>query len=100
MITQRAAGSGQRAAGSGSEPPAVQPSKNGRSVRVQDVVLGDDLPRYAARVRTRPLYVIVPAPSAAAVRGREAGRPKTGYGRWTVDGLDRALREETPRVGL
>ncbi|WP_151771901.1 AAA family ATPase [Streptomyces abyssomicinicus] len=68
---------------------------------VQDILLGDDLPRFVARVRTRPLYVVVLAPSAEAVREREAGRAKTGYsGGWAVDGFVRALREETPRIGL
>ncbi|NYV75993.1 AAA family ATPase, partial [Streptomyces sp. UH6] len=68
---------------------------------VQDILLGDDLPRFVARVRTRPLYVVVLAPSAEAVREREAGRAKTGYGGgWTVEAFDRALREETPRTGL
>jgi len=75
-------------------------ARDGWTAIVQDVVLGDDLPRYAARVRTRPLYVIVLAPSAAAVRGREVERSKTGYGRWAVDGPDRVLREETPCIGL
>ncbi|MEU6162255.1 AAA family ATPase [Streptomyces sp. NPDC047130] len=68
---------------------------------VQDILLGDDLPRFVARVRTRPLYVVVLAPSAAAVREREAGRPKSGYGGgWTVEAFDRLLREDTPRLGL
>lgn len=34
------------------------------------------------------------------VRAREAERPKTGYGVWTVEALDHALRAETPRIGL
>ncbi|WP_280870130.1 AAA family ATPase [Streptomyces sp. MJP52] len=68
---------------------------------VQDILLGDDLPRFVARVRTRPLYVVVLDPSAEAVRGREAGRVKIGYaGGWSVDGFVRVLREETPRIGL
>jgi predicted kinase len=74
---------------------------HGWTAVVQDVVLGEDLGRYVARVRTRPLYVVVLAPSTATVRSREAQRPKTGYGAaWTVDALDRTLREETPRIGL
>ncbi|MPY63240.1 AAA family ATPase [Streptomyces spongiae] len=73
---------------------------HGWTAVVQDIVLGDDLSDYVGRVRTRPLYVVVLAPSAAAVRAREAGRPKTGYGAWTVEALDRALRSGTPRVGL
>lgn len=75
-------------------------ARNGFTAVVQDIVLGKDLSRYVVRVRTRPLYVVVLAPSAAAVRTREAERSKTGYGIWTVDALDRALREETPRIGL
>jgi predicted kinase len=73
---------------------------HGWTAVVQDIVLGDDLARWVALVRTRPLYVVVLAPSAEAVRAREAGRSKDGYGPWTVDALDRALREETPRIGL
>ncbi|MFB7312028.1 AAA family ATPase [Streptomyces sp. NPDC056192] len=75
-------------------------ARHGWTAVVQDIVLGKDLPQYVARVRTRPLYVIVLAPSAAAVQTREMMLPKTGYGLWTVDALDRALRKETPRIGL
>lgn len=67
---------------------------------VQDVVLGADLTAYVRLVRTRPLYVVVLAPSPAAVAAREAGRAKTGYGAWTVEDLDGALRAGTPRLGL
>ncbi|KNB50787.1 AAA family ATPase [Streptomyces caatingaensis] len=75
-------------------------ARHGWTAVVQDIVLGEDLVRYVAGVRTRPLYVVVLAPSAAAVRTREAARAKTGYGAWTVEALDRALRSETPRIGL
>lgn len=68
---------------------------------VQDVVLGADLAAYVRLVRTRPLYVVVLAPGAAAVAAREAGRAKSGYGgAWTVEELDGALRARTPRIGL
>ncbi|MCM2392269.1 AAA family ATPase [Streptomyces albipurpureus] len=68
---------------------------------VQDIVIGDELAAYTALVRTRPLYVVVLAPHPSAVRAREAGRSKTGYGEgWTVEALDGELRERTPRVGL
>ncbi|MFD3499992.1 AAA family ATPase [Streptomyces sp. NPDC058676] len=67
---------------------------------VQDVVLGADLAAYVRLVRTRPLHVIVLAPSPGAVAAREAGRAKTGYGAWTVGELDGVLRAETPRIGL
>jgi hypothetical protein len=72
---------------------------HGWTAVVQDIILGDDLTRYVARVHTRPLYVVVPAPSISVVRAREAARPKAGYGVWTVEALDHALRAETPRLG-
>ncbi|WP_030943532.1 AAA family ATPase [Streptomyces sp. NRRL S-646] len=67
---------------------------------VQDVVLGQDLSSYVGLVRTRPLFVVVLAPSPEAMAGREAGRAKTGYGAWSVEDLDGALRADTPRLGL
>ncbi|AJE82864.1 phosphotransferase [Streptomyces albus] len=71
---------------------------------VQDVVLGPHLTAYVDLFRTRPLYVVVLAPSPEAVAAREAGRAKSGYGTgdtsWTVASLDRGLRETTPRLGL
>jgi predicted kinase len=67
---------------------------------VQDVVLGPELPAYVDLMRTRPLHVIVLAPTPAAVTAREAGRAKKGYGAWTVEELDAGLRTGTPRIGL
>ncbi|KUO18356.1 AAA family ATPase [Streptomyces dysideae] len=67
---------------------------------VQDVVLGEDLAAYVGLVRTRPLCVVVLAPGPEVVVAREAGRAKTGYGAWTVEALDGALRARTPRIGL
>jgi predicted kinase len=67
---------------------------------VQDVVLGEHLAPYLGAIRARPLYLVVLAPSTQAVARREAGRAKSGYGSWTVSGLDHVLRERTPRLGL
>lgn len=67
---------------------------------VQDVVLGEHLEPYLAAIGTRPLYLVVLAPSADEVARREAGRAKSGYGSWTVGGLDHVLRHRTPRLGL
>lgn len=67
---------------------------------VQDVVLGERLTAYVDLFRTRPLHVVVLAPSPEAVAAREAGRAKTGYGAWTVAELDGVLWEATPRLGL
>ncbi|MFD1150985.1 AAA family ATPase [Saccharothrix hoggarensis] len=73
---------------------------HGWTAVVQDVILGDHLAAYVDAVRTRPRYVVVLAPSPDALRAREEQRPKTGYGAWTVEDLDRGLREGTPRIGL
>lgn len=56
--------------------------------------------RVPQGVHTRPLFVVVLAPSIAVVRAREAARPKAAYGVWTVEALDHVLRAETPRIGL
>jgi hypothetical protein len=66
---------------------------------VQDVLLGSHVGELLDAVRTRPRYLVVLAPSPAAVAEREAGRAKTGYGAWTVEDLDRGLRA-MPRRGL
>ncbi|GGK19649.1 hypothetical protein GCM10011583_59400 [Streptomyces camponoticapitis] len=75
-------------------------ASDGWTAIVQDIVIGPDLSRFVARVRTRPLYVVVLAPCADAVRSREDARPKTGYGAWTVEALDHGPRAETERIGL
>jgi hypothetical protein len=67
---------------------------------VQDVILGPELARFVAAIRTRPLFVVVLAPRADVVAGREEARNKTGYGGFAVAQLDRGLREDTPRIGL
>ncbi|WP_405180231.1 phosphotransferase [Nocardia sp. NBC_01377] len=67
---------------------------------VQDVLLGEFLPFTIGLIRTRPLYVVVLAPRAPAVAAREAARDKSAYGTFTVEALDSALREGTPRLGL
>jgi chloramphenicol 3-O-phosphotransferase len=66
----------------------------------QDIVLGDELTELVRAVHTRPLHVVVLAPSPAAVQEREAARAKDAYDRWTIEALDRSLRTETPRIGL
>ncbi|MDX3236746.1 AAA family ATPase [Streptomyces sp. ME03-5709C] len=67
---------------------------------LQDIILGDELPRTIALLRTRPLHVVVLVPSPAAIATRLAGRAERAYGAWTPADLDRALREGTPRIGL
>ncbi|MCC0565745.1 AAA family ATPase [Brevibacillus borstelensis] len=72
----------------------------GFTVVLQDVIIGSFLAETVTRIQSRPLYVIVLAPRPEAVMEREKSRPKTGYGLWTADELDRRLREETPKIGL
>ncbi|MGK5533011.1 AAA family ATPase [Streptomyces sp. URMC 129] len=67
---------------------------------IQDVILGHALADYVTLVRTRPLYVVVLAPTPEAVARREGARAKTGYGAWSVEALDRVLRVDTPHLGL
>jgi predicted kinase len=75
-------------------------AESGFTTIVQDVILGADVPRYLGLLRTRPRHLVVLAPNPATIAAREAGRPKKGYGDWTIDALDRSLRDDTPRIGL
>jgi chloramphenicol 3-O-phosphotransferase len=72
----------------------------GFTVVLQDVIVGPLLAECISLVRTRPLHVVVLAPSVDGVEERERNRRKTGYGTWTPAALDAVLREDTPRVGL
>jgi predicted kinase len=72
----------------------------GFTVVYQDVILGPMLDEVVHLFGAWPLRVVVLCPSPEVVAGREASRSKTGYGAWTVEALDRALRTETPRIGL
>ncbi|SHG02953.1 AAA family ATPase [Streptoalloteichus hindustanus] len=67
---------------------------------VEDVIIGEELPGYLAALRTRPAHLVVLAPAPAAVVGREHGRDKDGYDIWSIEALDKVLREQTPRLGL
>ncbi|MFI0258414.1 AAA family ATPase [Streptomyces sp. NPDC017056] len=80
---------------------ADQYAQAGFTVVAQDILLGEHLTEMAEHIRTRPLAVIVLAPSPAVVEAREAGRAKSAYGpAFGVRDLDTALREGTPRIGL
>jgi predicted kinase len=75
--------------------------RQGYSVVHQDIILGGLLEEVVAYYRDdHPLYVVALCPTAEVVAAREAKRPKVGYRGFTVDQLDRALRTETPRLGL
>ena len=66
----------------------------------QDIVLGASLADVVRAYAGRPLHVVVLCPSPDVVAAREAGRAKVGYRGIAVSDLDRALREDTPRIGL
>lgn len=72
----------------------------GFTVVLQDVILGPSLGDMLRYVTSRPVAVVVLAPSPQVVARREAGRVKSGYGEWTPEMLDDGLRAETQRIGL
>ncbi|GAA4887419.1 AAA family ATPase [Saccharopolyspora cebuensis] len=72
----------------------------GFTVVAQDVVLGEHLAELVEAVRSRPLLVVVLAPSIEAVAERDAARGGAAYDRWEVEALDAVLRQRTPRLGL
>lgn len=63
---------------------------------------GSYLDDYVAAINSRPLLVVVLIPEPEVVLRRDAERGYSAYqpGRWTAAQLDRALRRETPRLGL
>jgi predicted kinase len=67
---------------------------------VQDVILGPMLTRVIDVFRTRPMALVVLAPSPDAVAARDRDRAKVGYRHFTPTQLDADLRERTPRRGL
>lgn len=74
----------------------------GFSVALQDVVIGPVLSEYTRMIRSRPLVLVVLTPRTEVVARREARRAKVAY-RWdsaSIEQLDRALRQETPSIGL
>lgn len=71
----------------------------GFRVVCQDVILGESLRQVVDLFGPVPVDVVVLCPRPEVVAAREAARAKTGYGAITVEGLERSLREETPRIG-
>jgi chloramphenicol 3-O-phosphotransferase len=72
----------------------------GFTVVTQDVVLGGHLGDMTRMISSRPLLLVVLAPSADALAAREAARGRSAGDRWTIGQLDHALRRHTPRLGL
>jgi chloramphenicol 3-O-phosphotransferase len=76
--------------------------KDGFDVVVEDVIVGHVLRDFLALVPVDEFHLIFLDPDAEAIARREAGRGKRAYGgkRFSIDGLQRILREETDRMGL
>lgn len=75
----------------------------GFGVVVEDNAYGGSyLEDYVAAITSRPLRVVVLTPAPAIVLRRDAGRALNAYqpGRWSAAELDRALRQETSRLGM
>ncbi len=77
----------------------------GFTVVLQDIILGEHLRNVVNHIRSRPLSVVVLAPSVAAVAERDAERQlrrgKIAYspGDAGIAMLDNSLRSTTPRIG-
>jgi chloramphenicol 3-O-phosphotransferase len=78
----------------------------GFTVVLQDIIIGAFLPGIVAAIRSRPLYVVVLAPSADVVAARDQARRlargKVAYrpGDQGPAELDAVFRRQTPRIGL
>ena len=81
---------------------AIAYAEAGFTVIYQDVILGSELAYVIGLFQPvdLPISVVVLAPSPEVAARRDRDRPKTGYGDWTAEELDAALRRETPRLGL
>lgn len=74
--------------------------RDGFAVVAQDIILGEHLPEMTSLITQRPLLVIVLTALPEVIAARDAARPKTAYWTWTPAGLDKILRDQTPRLGL
>jgi predicted kinase len=81
-------------------------ARAGFTVVLQDIIFGTFLTEIIAVISARPLYLVVLAPTAAAVEARDQARQltsgKIAYRRGDQGPaeLDAAFRRETPRIGL
>lgn len=66
---------------------------------VQDVIIGAQLTRFVARIRTPQRLLVVLAPNVSALAERERGRAEQGYTHFTPSELDEALRSSTAKIG-
>jgi hypothetical protein len=74
--------------------------RDGFTVVLQDIYIGQSLSQVVDRLDISPLFVIVLAPRPEAIAYREQHRGKTGYGDWTIEQHYSDLERETPHIGL
>jgi predicted kinase len=74
----------------------------GFDVVVEDVIIGPILRDFLALVPVPEFHLVFLNPDAAAISRRELQRDASAYGpgRWSVDGLQAVLRQQTDRIGL
>jgi chloramphenicol 3-O-phosphotransferase len=74
----------------------------GFDVVVEDVIIGPILQDFLTLVPVPEFHLVFLDPDAAAIKRRELDRGRIAYGpgRWSADGLQAVLREETDRIGL
>jgi chloramphenicol 3-O-phosphotransferase len=68
-------------------------------VALDDVIAGPLLEECLGLFRTRDVNLIVLFPPLSVIEDRAAGRPTSGYVRWTPAELHHLFAEETPRIG-
>lgn len=67
----------------------------------QDIIVGESLTQVIDALPAAPLFVVVLCPDAEIAAARDRARDKTGYSEaFTAEMFDRALRDQTPRLGL
>jgi chloramphenicol 3-O-phosphotransferase len=74
--------------------------RDGFTVVLQDIYIGQSLSQGVDRLDISPLHVIVLAPSDDVIASREQHRGKTGYGDWTIEQHYSDFERETPHIGL
>lgn len=76
-------------------------AREGFTVVVQDIYIGDTLVPFLDHLTGRPRYLVVLEPDVETIEAREAAREKSGYvGGLTVPGHHSDFHRDTPRLGL
>ena len=74
--------------------------EEGFAVVLEDVIAGPLLGEVVALIRSRPLHVVVLAPSVEAIAARETSREQVGYRHFAIEQLHAGFVDgTTPRIG-